>query len=203
MLLNGVNHVAILTHDTDRLVAFYREVFDAEISAHLEELDGAIRLTFIRIGQTAELNISQIEGNTEADRQAPMFGRGPDRPPRAASRLARRVRPDPGPADRPGRQQPLRHRLRPRPQRRHAHIGKVGRLPDIRRSGSDGWRPSLPVKSPRAGHLQAGPCRRGQRRSPRLPPICSNGASDGDRVRQGGGGPYGSVANAVDLACPG
>jgi len=137
MLLNGVNHVAILTHDTDRLVAFYREVFDAEISAHLEELDGAIRLTFIRIGQTAELNISQIEGNTEADRQAPMFGRGPDRPPRAASRLARRVRPDPGPADRPGRQQPLRHRLRPRPQRRHAHIGKVGRLPDIRRSGSD------------------------------------------------------------------
>ena len=25
MLLNGVNHVAILTHDTDRLVAFYRE----------------------------------------------------------------------------------------------------------------------------------------------------------------------------------
>ena len=104
MLLNGVNHVAILTHDTDRLVAFYREVFDAEISAHLEELDGAIRLTFIRIGQTAELNISQIEGNTEADRQAPMFGRGPDRPPRAASRLARRVRPDPGPADRPRRQ---------------------------------------------------------------------------------------------------
>ena len=28
-----VNHVAILTHDTDRLVAFYREVFDAEIGA--------------------------------------------------------------------------------------------------------------------------------------------------------------------------
>ena len=41
MLLNGVNHVAILTHDTDRLVAFYREVFDAEIGAHLEEFDAA------------------------------------------------------------------------------------------------------------------------------------------------------------------
>ena len=76
MLLNGVNHVAILTHDADRLVAFYREVFDAEIGAHLKEFDGAIRLTFIRIGQTAELNVFQIEGNTEADRQAPMFGRG-------------------------------------------------------------------------------------------------------------------------------
>src|SRR5215831_7021472 len=74
MLLNGVNHVALLTHDTDRLVAFYREVFDAEIGAHLEEFDGAIQLTFIRIGPTAELNVFQIEGNTEADRQAPMFG---------------------------------------------------------------------------------------------------------------------------------
>ena len=76
MLLNGVNHVAILTHDTDQLVAFCREVFDAEIGAHLEEFDGTVQLTFIRIGPTAELNVFQIEGNTEADRQAPMFGRG-------------------------------------------------------------------------------------------------------------------------------
>jgi catechol 2,3-dioxygenase-like lactoylglutathione lyase family enzyme len=75
MLLNGVDHVAILTHDTDRLVAFYREVFDAEIGTHLEEFDGAIQLTFIRIGQTAELNVFQVAGNTEADRQTPMFGR--------------------------------------------------------------------------------------------------------------------------------
>ena len=35
MLLNGVNHLAILTHDTDRLVAFYREVFDAEVGDRL------------------------------------------------------------------------------------------------------------------------------------------------------------------------
>ena len=76
MLLSGVNHVAILTHDTDRLVAFYREVFDAQIGAQLEEFDGAIRLTFIRIGEIAELNVFQVEGNTQADRQTPMFGRG-------------------------------------------------------------------------------------------------------------------------------
>ena len=69
MLLNGVNHVALLTRDTGRLAAFYREVFDAEIGAHLKEFDGAIRLTFIRIGETAELNVFQIEGNTEAGRQ--------------------------------------------------------------------------------------------------------------------------------------
>jgi hypothetical protein len=29
MLLSGINHVALLTGDTDRLVTFYREVFEA------------------------------------------------------------------------------------------------------------------------------------------------------------------------------
>jgi hypothetical protein len=32
-----------LTHDTDRLAAFYREVFDAEIGSHLEEFVWAVR----------------------------------------------------------------------------------------------------------------------------------------------------------------
>ena len=75
MLLNGVNHVAILTNDTDRLVAFYRDVFDAEVDGEVEEGEG-VRLTFIRIGESSELNVFQVEGNTEADRQTPMFGRG-------------------------------------------------------------------------------------------------------------------------------
>ena len=75
MLLNGVNHVAILTNDTDRLVAFYRDVFDAEVDAQVTEGEGT-RLTFIRIGESAELNVFQVDGNAEADRQTPMFGRG-------------------------------------------------------------------------------------------------------------------------------
>ena len=33
MLLTGINHVAVLTSDTDRLHAFYREVFDARCSS--------------------------------------------------------------------------------------------------------------------------------------------------------------------------
>ena len=40
MLLNGVNHVALLTHDTDWLVAFYREVFDAEIAQLTGVIEG-------------------------------------------------------------------------------------------------------------------------------------------------------------------
>jgi catechol 2,3-dioxygenase-like lactoylglutathione lyase family enzyme len=74
MLLDGINHVAILTNDTDRLAAFYREVFDAEVSHHEQIGDG--QLTLIDIGPKTELNIFELEGNTEADRQVPMFGRG-------------------------------------------------------------------------------------------------------------------------------
>ena len=75
MLLNGLNHVGLITNDTDRLVAFYRDVFDAEVDGEVKEGDD-VRLTFIRIGESAELNVFEINGNTEADRQTPMFGRG-------------------------------------------------------------------------------------------------------------------------------
>ncbi|MEP6695330.1 MAG: VOC family protein [Pseudonocardiales bacterium] len=75
MLLDGVNHVAILTNDTERLQAFYREVFDAEIGQDGPAGPDA-RLCFIHIGHSAELNVFEVPGNTEAHRQTPMFGRG-------------------------------------------------------------------------------------------------------------------------------
>jgi catechol 2,3-dioxygenase-like lactoylglutathione lyase family enzyme len=75
MLLNGVNHVAILTNDTERLHAFYRDVFDATVFHDQKEGDGA-RLSFVEIGGNAMLNIFEVVGNTEAERQTPMFGRG-------------------------------------------------------------------------------------------------------------------------------
>jgi catechol 2,3-dioxygenase-like lactoylglutathione lyase family enzyme len=75
MLLNGINHVAVLTNDTDRLIGFYREVFGAEVDGSVEEGEG-VRLTMVRIGEACELNVFQVPGNTEADRQTPMFGRG-------------------------------------------------------------------------------------------------------------------------------
>ena len=75
MLLNGVNHVAILTNDSARLHAFYGEVFDAPVTKDLAAGEDG-RLSFIDIGPTHELNVFEIEGNTEAQRQTPMFGRG-------------------------------------------------------------------------------------------------------------------------------
>ena len=78
MLTNGFNHVATLTNDAPRLHAFYEEVFDAEVVRNAPEIDGndAVWLSIIKLGESAELNVFQIRGNTEADRQVPMFGRG-------------------------------------------------------------------------------------------------------------------------------
>jgi catechol 2,3-dioxygenase-like lactoylglutathione lyase family enzyme len=78
VLTVGLNHVATLTNDTTRLHRFYEEVFEAEVERDAPEVEGddAVRLSIIRIGPFAELNVFQIVGNTEADRQVPMFGRG-------------------------------------------------------------------------------------------------------------------------------
>ena len=78
MLTIGINHVATLTNNSERLHAFYREVFDAEIMTDRSEFpDGSgPRLSIIKVGPYAKLNVFQIEGNTQADVQTPMFGRG-------------------------------------------------------------------------------------------------------------------------------
>lgn len=77
MLLDGINHVAWISNDVARLGQFYAEVFDAEVGptrTHGEQ--SGETMTVIRIGSHTELNIFTIEGNTQADRQTPMWGRG-------------------------------------------------------------------------------------------------------------------------------
>ena len=75
MLLDGLNHVAILTTDTERFHAFYREVFEAEVSQDFEPQPGW-RLSFVHVGPHSEINLFQLDGNREAERQVPMFERG-------------------------------------------------------------------------------------------------------------------------------
>ncbi len=78
MLLSGINHVATLTRDTDRLLEFYRTVFEAEVPAEMQEAPEGpgFRLSILEIGDGTRLNVFQIDGNAEAERQVPMFGRG-------------------------------------------------------------------------------------------------------------------------------
>ncbi len=75
MLLDGVNHVAVLTRDTVRLSRFYTGVFDAPPARTIEQQAG-FKLSLIDIGEGRELNVFEIDGNAEAARQTPMFGRG-------------------------------------------------------------------------------------------------------------------------------
>jgi catechol 2,3-dioxygenase-like lactoylglutathione lyase family enzyme len=78
MLLDGFNHVAVLTSDTKRLQRFYQEVFDVEILRDGPETPESsdVRMTVIHLGPHSELNVFEIVGNTEAEHQTPMFGRG-------------------------------------------------------------------------------------------------------------------------------
>ena len=75
MLLDGVNHVAWISKNAARLGAFYEHVFDAVVGATHPHGPGE-RMTVIDIGPATQLNVFVIDGNTEADRQTPMRGRG-------------------------------------------------------------------------------------------------------------------------------
>jgi catechol 2,3-dioxygenase-like lactoylglutathione lyase family enzyme len=76
MLLQGIDHVATITNDGDRLKQFYVDVFDATIERDGPEFPGGPRMIIIHLAEGTELNVFEIDGNTEADRQTPMFGRG-------------------------------------------------------------------------------------------------------------------------------
>lgn len=77
MLLRGIDHVATLTNDTARLLEFYSEVFGAEAVGSFDGPEGPdTHMTVLAIGDGTMLNVFEIVGNIEADRQVPMFGRG-------------------------------------------------------------------------------------------------------------------------------
>jgi catechol 2,3-dioxygenase-like lactoylglutathione lyase family enzyme len=76
VLTDGINHVGLLTSDTDALHAFYREVFEAEIGEDFRPEPG-MRLSFVHIGPHTELNVFEVDGNDEATKTGPMFTHGP------------------------------------------------------------------------------------------------------------------------------
>ena len=78
MLTKGFNHVAVLTADMDRLKEFYTSVFGAEVLRDGPEGPGdvKVRMAIVKVGPYSELNVFAIPGNTEAEHQTPMFGRG-------------------------------------------------------------------------------------------------------------------------------
>ncbi len=74
MLLDGVNHIAWISKDVERLGRFYETVFDAVVGPTREHGPGET-MTTIDIGPVTQLNIFVISGNIQAERQTPMWGR--------------------------------------------------------------------------------------------------------------------------------
>jgi catechol 2,3-dioxygenase-like lactoylglutathione lyase family enzyme len=73
-LLNGINHLTFLTADMERLIAFYRRVFEARVTLDLEE-DG-LRHIFLEVGPHTVLHPFQLPGIKPPSQQPPMFERG-------------------------------------------------------------------------------------------------------------------------------
>ena len=78
-LLDGVNHIALLTRDMDRFIRFYQEVFDAQVVHDNGQHGGHVgeRMVIMALGGQSAFNVFEVPGNTQAQMiQTPMFGRG-------------------------------------------------------------------------------------------------------------------------------
>lgn len=75
MLLDGINHIAVISQDVARLGRFYADVFEAEVGPTRDH-GPRETMTNIRIGPATELNVFVIDGNDQAEHQTPMWGRG-------------------------------------------------------------------------------------------------------------------------------
>jgi catechol 2,3-dioxygenase-like lactoylglutathione lyase family enzyme len=74
LLLDGVNHIGMVTEDTDRLVAFYHDIFGC--TARTVEDNDKLSLTFIDIGKRRELNVFQFKGDGPKFNRGDMFSNG-------------------------------------------------------------------------------------------------------------------------------
>jgi catechol 2,3-dioxygenase-like lactoylglutathione lyase family enzyme len=72
--LNGIHHLATLTSDMDRLIAFYEDVFDASLLLDMEE--EGLRHAFIELGPNTILHPFEITGVDVPQGEVPMFARG-------------------------------------------------------------------------------------------------------------------------------
>lgn len=73
-LVSGFNHVAIITADLDRFIAFYTTVFDMPIV--FQETTPAFRHAILRAGEAAILHAAEMPDNTHSSGLSSMFERG-------------------------------------------------------------------------------------------------------------------------------
>jgi catechol 2,3-dioxygenase-like lactoylglutathione lyase family enzyme len=72
--LNGIHHLTILTSDMDRLIDFYRRVFDANVTLDMEE--EGLRHVFIELGPDTVLHPFEVPGIEVPQGEIEAFKRG-------------------------------------------------------------------------------------------------------------------------------
>ena len=75
MLLDGINHIGLITDNIDRFVEFYSDVFGATVGKQ-EDIGGGT-LTFVDIGPRTELNVFDLGSNAPEITRGSMFTHGP------------------------------------------------------------------------------------------------------------------------------
>jgi catechol 2,3-dioxygenase-like lactoylglutathione lyase family enzyme len=73
-LVSGLNHVAVMTDDLDRVATFYVDVFDAELIE--TPAPPGSRATTVRLSATAGLTFLEVTGNPHGAGSTEMLGRG-------------------------------------------------------------------------------------------------------------------------------
>ena len=73
----GFNHVATLTADLDRLIRFYVDAFDCEVTFEMAATDNHPRMAIIDLGGGAALNAFEVKEESIIGERRTMGGRGP------------------------------------------------------------------------------------------------------------------------------
>ncbi len=75
-ITTGFNHVATLTADLDRFVAWYGEVFGAEVTFSMEADGDHPRMMIVDLGGGAALNVFEVPQETIIGERRRLGGRG-------------------------------------------------------------------------------------------------------------------------------
>lgn len=76
-ITTGFNHIATITSDLDKIVAFYSDVFDAKTTFEMAAEQGHPRMTILDLGGGAALNVFEASAEDGAVDRRRMGGRGP------------------------------------------------------------------------------------------------------------------------------
>lgn len=74
---SGFNHIGTVTADVDRAVAFYRAVFDAQVTFEMAATDDHPRMAVLDLGGGSALNVFESAPEEIVGDRAKQGGRGP------------------------------------------------------------------------------------------------------------------------------